>query len=472
MKNVLPTTKSVYFFFFLALVWLASACNKDDEQAPPPQPTDNILEVIDATEGLDSLGRYIRYLDRLNGNNAIANRLSSNEHTVFAPNNAAFVSLLNMLGLESIQELRRSLLSDVLFYHIVSNTTIRSNQLDSSTVALNDEVINLTKEGDTVRLNTETQPARTVIVSPDLLASNGVVHVVDKVLLPPSVQQLTQYLGSVAGLVGILSGLQETSAVLEAGGLFSTLSNAGSNFVLLAPVDGFLSSVNFTSQQDVNNYINSFSGLHIIETATAPSAFGRTIATRGGQTLYVTQFNGNTYFNGIPSFDLNYTSGNGRLLYLQEPVPQPVSLNAVLQGFEGSGETFNVFKNSLAAANPPVDLGAANTIFVPTDSAFLAAGLVTVVDSTARIAPDVLSNILKTHVIGGVNFLVDIVAQQTIQATALNGTALTINYVQGTNSASLTVADTNAETPDAQVLLIDGFSTNGVVHVIDQLLLP
>ena len=69
----------------------------------------------------------------------------------------------------------------------------------------------------------------------------------------------------------------------------------------------------------------------------------------------------------------------------------------------------------------------------------------------------------------GIYFAIDIVANGSLQADALNGSSLTINFVE---NVGVTITDENAETSNAQVLFTDGFTDIGVIHAIDQVLLP
>ena len=102
--------------------------------------------------------------------------------TVFAPTNTAFANLLTELGITKDAVLANTpLLTKVLIYHVVSgrflkaevplNTAIRTVQGDTLTVVSNLAITN--------------QRARTSsITATDVLTSNGVIHVIDSVILP------------------------------------------------------------------------------------------------------------------------------------------------------------------------------------------------------------------------------------------------------------------------------------------------
>jgi uncharacterized surface protein with fasciclin (FAS1) repeats len=102
--------------------------------------------------------------------------------TVVAPTNAAFASLLAELGLTKTQLLANTgLLTQVLTYHVVSGRVLRADVPIGTPIA--------TLEGDTFTVNGSLviadQRARTAnVAATDVLASNGVIHVIDRVLLP------------------------------------------------------------------------------------------------------------------------------------------------------------------------------------------------------------------------------------------------------------------------------------------------
>ncbi|QYY33889.1 fasciclin domain-containing protein (plasmid) [Cupriavidus pinatubonensis] len=102
--------------------------------------------------------------------------------TVFAPTNAAFASLLTELGLTKAQLLANTaLLTKVLTYHVVPGLVLKAD------VPVNTPI--KTVEGETFTVSpalaiTDQRGRQANIVATDMLASNGVIHVLDKVILP------------------------------------------------------------------------------------------------------------------------------------------------------------------------------------------------------------------------------------------------------------------------------------------------
>jgi len=102
--------------------------------------------------------------------------------TVFAPTNAAFANLLTELGITKEQLLaNRALLTQVLTYHVVNGRVLKAD------VPVGQPITTLQGQTFTVDSSlaiTDQRSRRAAIVATDVLATNGVIHVVDKVLLP------------------------------------------------------------------------------------------------------------------------------------------------------------------------------------------------------------------------------------------------------------------------------------------------
>jgi uncharacterized surface protein with fasciclin (FAS1) repeats len=102
--------------------------------------------------------------------------------TVFAPTNAAFAALLTELGVTKDQLLaNKALLTKVLTYHVVPGLVLKAD------VQVNTPI--KTVEGETLTVSqalaiTDQRGRQANITATDILASNGAIHVIDKVILP------------------------------------------------------------------------------------------------------------------------------------------------------------------------------------------------------------------------------------------------------------------------------------------------
>jgi uncharacterized surface protein with fasciclin (FAS1) repeats len=97
--------------------------------------------------------------------------------TVFAPTDAAFEKLLKELGITADQLLARKDLKDILLYHVLSGKVMSSDLKDGMSVETLAKK-NVTISLDPVKVN------KSNVVKPDIEASNGVIHVIDAVLIP------------------------------------------------------------------------------------------------------------------------------------------------------------------------------------------------------------------------------------------------------------------------------------------------
>jgi uncharacterized surface protein with fasciclin (FAS1) repeats len=117
-------------------------------------------------------------LNRLIGEAGLAETLRGpGPFTVFAPSNEAFKAVpaktLAELGTD------KALLKAVLTYHVVPGKLMAAEVKNGNVKTVNGADVALAKAGPTVTVEDA------VVTQPDVAASNGVVHVVDRVLMPP-----------------------------------------------------------------------------------------------------------------------------------------------------------------------------------------------------------------------------------------------------------------------------------------------
>lgn len=100
--------------------------------------------------------------------------------TVFAPTNEAFQALLKELDITAEELLEREDLKDILLYHVVPGKVMSSD--------LEDGMMPETVQGSTLKvdLSDAVMINDSKVTTGDVEASNGVIHVIDKVLLPVS----------------------------------------------------------------------------------------------------------------------------------------------------------------------------------------------------------------------------------------------------------------------------------------------
>ena len=118
------------------------------------------------------------------GFSGILSGTASSPFTVFAPTNAAFTSFLTETEFSGLAAIPANVLETTLKYHVVAGANVQSTSLTNgqvvSTFAGQNFTIGLTG-GATV---TDASSRVSNIVATDVQCSNGIIHVIDKVLLP------------------------------------------------------------------------------------------------------------------------------------------------------------------------------------------------------------------------------------------------------------------------------------------------
>lgn len=136
--------------------------------------------------GLDSL---VAAIVRVNtASPGFITTLQSNILTVFAPTNKAFKDLLTALSLSSISQIPTATLQAVLTYHVVGGRAFSSDLTNGNITMLagGTTTVNLTNGtgGRPTITGNSNGGSRSNIIATNIVATNGVVHVIDRVLLP------------------------------------------------------------------------------------------------------------------------------------------------------------------------------------------------------------------------------------------------------------------------------------------------
>ncbi len=166
-----------------SVVWLGS-CNDD-----PEGPTQTILEILQTNTDLSSL------LSELEAA-GLDQTFASGEYTLFAPSNTALNNLLGTLGLTDFDPVRDDIATAVLTYHAVASIIMSTDLADGQTYT--------TLQGEDIAVVTgpalETgATSNSTFVETDIEATNGVVHIIDVVMIPPSIGSVVAaVLGTVA----------------------------------------------------------------------------------------------------------------------------------------------------------------------------------------------------------------------------------------------------------------------------------
>ena len=182
MKNLLKLSKLTFLLF---VGFSIQSCSDDDDDVTTPTGPSNIVEIAMDTPNLSNLVAALSVAD---GN--LVDVLSGGEFTVLAPTNEAFETFLAANGFMSLSEVPTDVLSNILLNHVISGTVNSTNLVDAGSGYSTTNASNI--DGDNLSLYFDTSSGVTFngissVLAADIVASNGIVHVVDEVIGLPTV---------------------------------------------------------------------------------------------------------------------------------------------------------------------------------------------------------------------------------------------------------------------------------------------
>ena len=209
--------------------------------------------------------------------------LGDGPFTVFAPDNAAFEAA----GITSLDGLSKEDLTPILLYHVLGAKVLSSELPEDGIVT----TLNAGKSdkfflslGDMVYIN-----GSTMITDVDIEKSNGVIHTIDKTLMPPSqtVVEIAVALSSAnepefTTLVALLTDPAQ-QCVLDA------ISDEMGSFTVFAPTDAAFAEISSVTETLSDAQISEVLKFHVLGSRVYSTdlADGIEPATFGGQTLMV-----------------------------------------------------------------------------------------------------------------------------------------------------------------------------------------
>jgi len=427
LARLFPTIVTV--LFLAAALVLAGCDNDDDDGGMGTMPDPTITELAGNASNLSTLAGALGQAgldDDLNGDGPF---------TVFAPSNTAFQQIdVNDLTSDS------DLLEEVLTYHVVQGEITASDISDGQTVE--------TLEGETLRFsvsNGGVQVNGANVTTADLQASNGVVHVIDGVLL----ETVTTTDRAV-----LTPGLSTLADAVGAAGLADDLSGDGP-FTVFAPVNAAFDEIDASELTADSDLLNKILTYHVVGGSAIEAgdiSDGQTVETLQGGDLTFSVDGGTVRVNGIEVTTANIQTSNGVVHLIDSVLLEAATTTerAVLT------PRLSTLTDAVIAAGLDDDLNGDGpfTVFAPVDAAF---GNIDAGELTAD--SDLLSKVLTYHVVAGSAIEAgDISDGQT--AESLQGGDLSFSVDGGTvrvNGIPVTTADIQ--------------TSNGVVHLIDGVLL-
>jgi uncharacterized surface protein with fasciclin (FAS1) repeats len=433
-------------------------------QPPEPDPT-TIVDVAVAD------GRFTTLVAALQATGLDATLDDANsEFTVFAPTDDAFA----LLGQETIDILLEDTerLSDILTYHVISGEVDASQAvgLAGSTVAMvNGDSTGLSLDGDDLLINTST------VIITDVEADNGVIHVIDAVLIPPVVKgEPSMDIVETAVANGNFSTLV---SVLQATGLDTALSDDSKNYTVFAPTDAAFAMIDPATIEILLANPDVLSNIllqHVVDgevnSVLAYTLNGSAAATLSGAAIPVginSEIDKLT-FGGATVIGTDVYTSNGvihvidTVIVADVEIPDPLGSIVDVAVANGNFTTLVAALQATGLATVLDNSDETFTVFAPTDAAFDLLGQDTIAALLADT--DTLTDILLNHVIQGAEVLQD--AALTIARSDSNKVTMA-----NSKTAALSLSDNTLFVNKSAVSLADVMGDNGVIHVVDQVIL-
>ena len=259
-------------------------------------------------------------------------------------------------------------------------------------------------------------------------------------------------------------------SALERVGLVSVLDNPG-NFTVFAPTNAAFQALGVDLSTLSDEALTEILLYHVLggKVASTDLQTGQTYATTAAETgpgntqlsiLIEKNASGNVTINGsakVTAADVEATNG---VIHIVDGVLLPLDV----VGHASANSNFTQLVGALGAANGDLVSTLQGdgpwTVFAPLNSAFE-----TIAGTVATLSADQIASVLTYHVVAGANVvssdLTDGMTVKTVQ-----GEEFTVN-IDGSN---VTITDANGNS--ANVVLTDVQATNGVIHVLDAVIIP
>ena len=418
-----------------------------------PLPNPSIMEIVEASENHTYLETAI---NTANLNETLD---TGGPFTLFAPTDEAFTALeVAQPGFIAALLADTETLTSILFYHVVSGITMAEDLNDGDLIpTLNTASLTVSIDGMTYMINMAT------VTTPNLEASNGVVHVIDMVLVPaeepglPTIMEIVEASENHTYLETAINtaNLNET---LDTGGPFTLFAPTDEAFTALEVAQpGFIAALLADTET-----LTSILFYHVVSGITMAEDLndGDLIPTLNTASLTVS-IDGMTYMINMATVTTpNLEASNGVVHVIDMvlvPAEEPNDSSTVMDIIENS-----VVHNTLEAAINEAGLAEALsgdgpfTVFAPTDEVF--SELDPMVLGALLANTELLTNVLLGHVTESTLFSEDLT--DGLNVTMMNDGELTVSN----DGISIMLGVANVTQADFE-------ATNGVVHFIDTILI-
>jgi transforming growth factor-beta-induced protein len=472
MKNIFN------YLLFGAFLMTIISCQSEDYQGPIPYPT--LMEAAGGS-GLTTLVSAVRAVPGLE-----ATLQAQPAITVFAPTNDAFANALKEFKASDLNDLVKKIggvqnLQTILGFHVVPAVAFSKNLNATNvfTTLANQSITVKVTPGVVTVIDASGNTSR--VIQADVQIENGVVHVIDRVLLPkidlpkPTLVEAA----TSAGLTTLLS------AVTAVDGLANSLLSANAITVFAPTNEAFAEALKVFKVSNLNDLVTKIGGVKNLEKVlgfhVVPAvAFSKDLAatntftTLSGQSIIVTK-SGNTVSVKDPLGRVSQVVAadiaikNGVVHVLNGMMLPKIDLPTIVEAATAANLT--VLLQAVTAANlgGPLLNAQAITVFAPTNQAFTnlltALKVNSLQELISTLGAPAVAKVLQFHVVPAVAFSFDL-KEGAQSVPTLAGDMLTVTKA-GSNVTVTDKAGTTWKVVAANVAI-----KNGVVHVIDGVLLP
>lgn len=414
--------------------------------------------------------------------------------TILAPTNQAFINV--GLGSEAaINKFTPGFMDSLVRSHIIPGRVDVSAITGSQEVATLNRSATIAKVGNTVYTNGGD------ITRLNLEATNGLLNVTTKVLVPPvpnildylAIPLNTTYTFLVAAINRASQGSTNFAEMLRGNGAYTLFAPTNAAFIDAGYAN--LAAVNAATPAALENLLK----YHLIEGRKLSSDLDsvplNTLANvpiyfdRNSTVAYTTNSANGILFNPQMSSPVitspNYLAGNGVIHVISRVLPRPVETNTLQQINSNASLTFmaaaivrasqDTGEDALDFAKLLSDPLQLHTVFAPSNAAFQAAGYPTIDAINAEI-PKVLANLLKYHMIkyrqNSINFTSNIYASTLFQIPNLTTGINSPAPIVISRTATLYTVSGEGNATEGIVSPRDIVTTTGMLNVINLVLKP
>ncbi len=390
--------------------------------------------------------------------------------TVFAPTDEAFAKLPVGTVETLLKPENKATLVSILTYHVAAGYRTSGNlSTTSGARSVQGAPIGFAVHGKDATL-TDGKGGTAKVIKANVGASNGVIHIIDTVIMPPDAAK-----GDIVDTAVGAGSFKTLVAAVQAAGLVETLKGAGP-FTVFAPSDeafaklpeGLVAELVKPENKDVLTQILTY---HVVAGDLQSSELihsNRAPKTVQGGKLSIYKSAKGVMVNKSMLTAANILTTNGVIHVIDSVLlPKGIKLPAVppkpkdIVDTTVAAGSFKTLVIAVQAAGLVETLKSAGpfTVLAPTDAAFAKVDKATLEKLLKPENKTALVRVLTYHVIAGAVKAADVVKLTSAKT------------VEG-NDVKITVTDGKVKINDANVTATDITALNGVIHVIDAVLLP